>query len=288
MNKFPTKKDPADKDKKKKRDLSKLSLALQEHLQRNLGRPFAGGDNSNTQFAALALWVARRHGIPADQALLNVEKYYRDSQQAAGGWSYEPLPLPGSTKTFIGPATATMTCAGLIGLAVGRGIATEKGKKVDLKKDKVLQAGLEAVGSVLTGRAPAGSQGARPMRVDGGKIYYFLWTMERMAVLYDVKVLGGVDWYRWGAEQVLSSQGADGSWRGEFQPGGSDTCFALLFLKRANVAQDLTFFLTGIVDETGGRQNEKAKKPPKKADMDPLLDLPLLVPKKKDKKPPPK
>jgi hypothetical protein len=39
---------------------------------------------------------------------------------------------------------------------------------------------------------------------------------------------------------LLANQGADGGWNnGEFR-GGPDTCFALLVLKRANLASDLT------------------------------------------------
>jgi hypothetical protein len=68
---------------------------------------------------------------------------------------------------------------------------------------------------------------------------YYLWSLERMAVAYDWKTLDGVDWYAWGADLLTSAQGDDGGWSDAF-PGVPDTCFALLFLKRANVAQSLT------------------------------------------------
>ena len=42
----------------------------------------------------LALWVARRHGLPTDGALALVNARFRDSQNGDGGWSY---PLPAST-----------------------------------------------------------------------------------------------------------------------------------------------------------------------------------------------
>src|SRR5207244_11680050 len=47
-----------------------------------------GGDNSNTQFAVLALWAARRHGIPVEKALARAEARFRNSQNADGGWGY--------------------------------------------------------------------------------------------------------------------------------------------------------------------------------------------------------
>src|SRR5262249_53995822 len=67
----------------------------------------------------------------------------------------------------------------------------------------------------------------------------FLWSLERMAVIYDLKLVDGKDWYAWGSEIILKHQGDDGSWSERF-PGVPDTCFALLFLKRANVVKDLT------------------------------------------------
>src|SRR5262249_15581119 len=44
------------------------------------GAPMMGGDNSNTQFAVLGLWTARKHGLPVDAALERVEAHFRRSQ----------------------------------------------------------------------------------------------------------------------------------------------------------------------------------------------------------------
>lgn len=68
---------------------------------------------------------------------------------------------------------------------------------------------------------------------------YFLWSVERVGMIYDLTMIGGRDWYAWGSEIILANQRPDGSWRDRF-PGVPDTCFALLFLRRANVAKDLT------------------------------------------------
>ena len=45
---------------------------------------------------------------------------------------------------------------------------------------------------------------------------YFLWSLERMAVIYDLKLIEGKDWYEWGAEIILANQQADGGWRERF------------------------------------------------------------------------
>ena len=72
---------------------------------------------------------------------------------------------------------------------------------------------------------------------------YFLWTLERVGVIYSKDLIGGKDWYDWGYPIVLKAQEPDGSWdekhRQRFGP-EVDTPFALLFLKLANIARDLT------------------------------------------------
>ncbi|HYT92295.1 MAG TPA: hypothetical protein VEL76_26510 [Gemmataceae bacterium] len=68
---------------------------------------------------------------------------------------------------------------------------------------------------------------------------YFLWSVERVGVLYDLTKIGDKDWYSWGVDIILKHQRPDGSWEDRF-PGLCDTCFALLFLKQANLAKDLT------------------------------------------------
>src|SRR5205814_4269202 len=46
------------------------------------------GDNSNTQFATLALWIARRHKLRANATLAAMEQRCRAMQEADGGWPY--------------------------------------------------------------------------------------------------------------------------------------------------------------------------------------------------------
>lgn len=64
--------------------------------------------------------------------------------------------------------------------------------------------------------------------------YYFLWSFGQTAQAMGLEKLGGQDWHAWGSSTLLASQKADGSWQGAFGP-MADTCFALLFLKKANL-----------------------------------------------------
>ncbi len=207
-----------------------------------------GEDLSNTQFAMLALWVARRHGIPVNRAFALADARLRHTQvkagAAKGGWSYVVPGTVGAPKW--GPAlqpTAQMTCAGLMGLMMAHYVldGPAAAKKRDLAKDTAIRDALNAL--TPTVGAPTGDWTTAPvLRRRQDRVYYTLWTLERAAVLFGMKTIGKNknDWYRWGAELILRNQQEDGSWQGEFHEGGCDTCFALLFLKRADLAADLT------------------------------------------------
>jgi hypothetical protein len=199
-------------------------------------KPVVGGvpDNSNTQFALLALWVARRHGVPVERAFALAEQRLRATQHPSGGWGYKSaragMRTPGSA------ANAQMTCCGLIGLGLAHGAAA---KKRDMSKDEAILNGLKAIAGVIG--VPANDLKNVPRLAPGPtQIFYTFWSLERMAVLYDFPTITGKDWYRWGAQILLVNQQANGSWKGTYDEGGCDTAFAMLFLKRANVAADLT------------------------------------------------
>ena len=86
---------------------------------------------------------------------------------------------------------------------------------------------------------------------------YFLWSVERVAMLYDLRTIGGKDWYGWGAQILVHNQQPNGAWPTAFYHGNNpplNTCFALLFLKRSNLVQDLT---NNLRLYTGIRESEK-------------------------------
>src|SRR5262249_3508894 len=49
----------------------------------------------------------------------------------------------------------------------------------------------------------------------GRGAYYFLWSLERMAVAFGLETIGGKDWYNWGAEILLANQSPNGGWEGD-------------------------------------------------------------------------
>jgi hypothetical protein len=74
-----------------------------------------------------------------------------------------------------------------------------------------------------------------------GYFYYYLYALERVGALTSRQYLGEHDWYREGAEELLRRQLADGSWpSGGWDDDLVNTCFALLFLRRATLRSAVT------------------------------------------------
>jgi hypothetical protein len=217
------------------------SVALDEWRKTALkGQPFnpTASDNSNTQFAVLALWVASRHAVPVGRTLAAAGKRFRTSQVGGVGPAGENVSLEGSWYYRPGGNVSrwpSMTCAGLLGLAVANGSSGAAPPADD--KDHVQRA------FAMLGREIDRPGEMRPVDL------YFLWSLERVGVLYELPLIEGKDWYAWGRKPLLEAQQPDGRWQivnknnAPVYPGGDavhDTCFALLFLKQANLAKDLT------------------------------------------------
>jgi hypothetical protein len=218
-----------------------------------------GWDNSNTQFAVLALWVAQRHGVAIDRASRLAEEHFRHTQvrdgtpdrqgintSLGGSWYYDGRPINSS-------GWPSMTCSGLLGLAVTHGLdAPETDKKANPNEDPAIQRAL-----AMLAREIDRSDERRPHD------YYFLWSLERVGVLYNLPKIGGKDWYAWGRNELLAKQQVDGSWRGDTFWGSNEvlgTSFALLFLKQANLAKDLTHKLQLLIATEGPPLPAPAKK----------------------------
>lgn len=233
----------------------------------------AGGDNSNTQFASLASWISRRHGMQNDNSLQKVDHYFRNNflgNQSQGGWGYGP----------VGMATPAMTCAGLVALATHRGATqqrigrhtaegspTSRGRQSELSKlerpaadDPIVRAALAGIGQSLV-------DANRNQNADINADLYFCWSLERVGMIYGLRKIGGIDWYEWGSHRLLyrKMQAADGHWegRGKWPYSGSvGTSFAILFLSRTNVAEDLT----AQIGAGGGRGMGSGSRTPPGAD----------------------
>lgn len=207
-----------------------------------------GGDNSNTQFAVLALWAARKRGLPVDRSLQLAVRRFKSSQNPDGSWNYSGtrnvIPLP------------TMTCAGLLAMAVEYGVRDKDDAKGPRPEEHpMIKPALVHVSLRLDGAAPpkAGPKFKGGAKSSGLMPLYFLWSVERVGVLFQLEKINGQDWYRWGMKMLQDHQHPDGHWRSGGLPTTdvADTCFALLFLHRVNLAADLTDQLSGVGPKGG-------------------------------------
>jgi hypothetical protein len=188
--------------------------------------PGGFGDNSNTQFAVLGLWVAGRHGVPVGEALRATAKYFRQSQRDDGSWTY---------TTSLSLSKHSMTCAGLFCLAAERGASPGYTRTIGPRRpivvnDPAITRGFGFLGKACDSIANGGA-------IDSRLKLYCLWSLERVANIYGLETIGSRQWYPWTAELLLRSQQSDGSWSDDGP--GISTCFALLILRRSNLTPDL-------------------------------------------------
>jgi hypothetical protein len=203
-------------------------------------------DNSNTQFAILGLLTAENYDVPMERAMALLDWRFRTSMAVQGGWNYRP--------ELIVPTTPAMTAAALMGLALKHGLLLPnrkgRGRDVVVHDDEIIHHGFLALTGMLENYyAGFVFNHARLVELD----LYCLWTVERVAVLYNQRSLGDLEWYPAGVQLLLPLQLQDGSW----SPKGSNclqepsvaSSFALLFLKRSNLARGLTERLIATKEE---------------------------------------
>lgn len=189
----------------------------------------AGGDNSNSQYAALGLRACHDAGIILPpEVLKKAQSWWRGAQEATkkmepAGWTYGEAPSPGG-RTAYGSMTAG---------AAGSLILYHYMLGEPWLKDDAVQKGLEWMRAHF-------SVTENPGRADVPKDeytwhYYYLYALERLGILFGTETMGAHDWYQEGATYLLKMQKEDGSWNAK--PGDGfilhDTCFAILFLRRA-------------------------------------------------------
>jgi len=171
---------------------------------RILGR---GGDNSNSQYACLGLRACHDAGIILPKEVVQkAADWWSRSQCGDGGWNYQTN----------GNAYGSMTAGAIGALAICHYIL---GK--DWRTDSNLKKGADWLGRNFSVTDNPGRAAAHH--------YYYLYGLERAGILYDVTRFGQHDWYAEGARLLLQQQQPSGAWNG----GSLDTCFAILFLKRA-------------------------------------------------------
>ena len=57
----------------------------------------------------------------------------------------------------------------------------------------------------------------------GDRDFYFLWSLERVGVIYGLEKIGNIDWYDLGADELVATQHANGGWGKGARGGVVDT-----------------------------------------------------------------
>jgi hypothetical protein len=229
--------------KEKPKVLNKIKLTKKKD------GPAERSDNSNAQYGALGMRACFDAGIVFPKEIIERCKQYWVANQHPGekgeakgrpsvasgsgipvgdprGWCYSDG--QGAECGHGGNAYSSMT-AGAIGAVCIYDYILGK----EWKKEKVVLDGLAWLDKNWSVKEnigpPETSKGAT-----NGWLYYYLYAVERTGMLYDTALIGNHDWYLDGARELLGAQQANGSWdASHFKHPTWDTCFAILFLKRA-------------------------------------------------------
>ncbi len=190
------------------------------------------GDNSNSQFAVLALHEAERAGaVVRQETWEKAARYWRDCQNADGSWGYQPGWQQG---------TGSMTCAGIASTVIC-GLRTDKRDAVIddglvsccqlHEEDDSLERALSWLGNNFSVKRNPGLR-----RMGHVWHYYYLYALERVGRLTARRLIDRFDWYREGTQfLVLEQDQFSHHWTGsgtyETNP-QITTAYSLLFLSK--------------------------------------------------------
>lgn len=190
-------------------------------------------DLSNMQYAALGILAARRAGLEvppkAVKTLIQRTLEYQERLSAKEereakrygkermlGFCYRSKRGYGGE----GKPTGSMTAAGASILHICLdALGDRAGDKFKIEVENEIRAAVNWLGANFSVERNPGNN---------GWLYYYLYGLERVGDLLGIDRMGGHYWYRDGAKFIVSKQQDRGQWGDE-----ADTCFAVLFLKRA-------------------------------------------------------
>jgi hypothetical protein len=181
-----------------------------------LGGGRGGGDNSNTQFAVVAIWAAyslAEFDVP-ETTWKRIRHLYESTQAKNGGWGY------GGRAGEHG--TPAMTCAGLCGYVYASAALDDS--RAALRKARTSRIAVKAFDSLLRALGPSHHRSP-----------YVLYGLERAGTIMNAEIN---KWYTPAARTVVLRQHSSGGWgmqgtRPKAYP--YDTSLVLLFLSRSTL-----------------------------------------------------
>jgi hypothetical protein len=231
---------------------------------------FGNGDNSNSQFALLALHEAELVGISAkNQTWQLARSHWEQSQNPDGSWGYQRQ-AQGS-----GPGTGSMTCAGITSLIIASDRMQASGARVVGDRIECCR----AIEDKDTGQIERGlrwlgqhySVKHNPDAPGGTNVLYYLYGLERVGRFTARRFLAlpqqpgkteRADWYREGADFLMGYRVAlSGFWKGN---GNGEnlpvigTSFAILFLSKGRWPVLISKLQHSPADDWNSHRNDLA------------------------------
>lgn len=199
-------------------------------------------DLSNTQYAVLGLRAARHAGVETPERVWNeiVDRTltYQETIPASAAETRKDsrAPAAGFRYAMGREICLSMTAAGISVLEIARQVLGTKLRGDRLAStERAIRSGVSWLDENYTPEDNTG--GSKSWH------YYALYGVERVGSLLELERIGNRDWYVEGARWFLKSQSDDGAF-GCAKPFGagnfhaaqeeSDTCFAILYLRRAS------------------------------------------------------
>lgn len=217
------------------------------------------GDNSNAQYAMLALRDAEEAGIKVKaNTWRQAERHWRNSQAPGGGWAYGGLGRG---------ASGSMTVAGIASTIIAQGKLHDGGEEIingkphncgQYAKNNSLEKALDWMGRHFSIHRNPGPGG-------GNWLLYYLYGLERAGRLSGQRFFYGPrdqkhDWYREGAEHLVDAQDKlTGSWKGNGFAEKDEiigTSFALLFLSKGLAPVAINKLMHGPGNDWNNDQND--------------------------------
>jgi hypothetical protein len=216
-----------------------------------------GYDNSNTQFALLAVHAAEMCGVEVSRGVWHTAaRHFLDAQHAGHDKKSIRLPLVSHAEarkqphprmlmrtaarsrargfTYNSPADepyGSMTAGGVSSMTICLSHLAPPGKRPAAEAKELDQARSDGFAYLWQHRGIRYNAGRNPAQRNQ-RWFYWIYSLERACELSRVAWIGDWDWYYEGAEVLMALQDSRGGFGGANH---TDVCFALLFLKQAQL-----------------------------------------------------
>ena len=183
-------------------------------------------DHSATQYALLGLWEAAKRGvrIPGD-FWLKARNHFIQVQNPDGGWGYQSD----------SESKGSMTAAGLTALFITRQQIRRDLRSPPIELTNALHRGLIWLDRRFDSQRNITARGK-----SAGHYYYYLYSIERVAMASGARFFGGQDWYQRGTRTILDNMAEQSHSGFAFRSSLVEKAFAIMFLSRGRMGPWIT------------------------------------------------